>query len=428
MKLKYWMAVVLVVPIAIAGCGAGEEKASSSSVSGPDDPDAAPPNVVNGLGFYLKVVDEDKFLSYMSKGTAFNTDCLVAQNETATQDLACTIDIQEGDLLFHGLTLNYNVSPDMCTYMTMTPYFYYNYESGQGPSAVTLAVTETAGVNTVTACSVTTESGAVAGCTGQLEVSIDTANVEVTCTYDKTSTGGKNCCFGNYTLTKNITGDRVATDVTTAGWGGKYESCLGGPDWSARSASGWPRSVIYYSAGGGLNGTYKIPAPLNKVKSHNYSAANYYAGISSPGAASAMNHTHNGFVSATSSTLPYAVAPIDDRDGSLLASANPSYMFKCLDTAFEVKHRIQVYVREWNTYTQFLAYGTSTGVSGNADVGGVEDGVDCNYGFALESCNDGYDWDDLLNYQDADFDITTDLYNTAPGSEALRINYFPGEE
>ncbi len=435
MNVTYWLAIIVALPIAISGCGGEVEKKSSSSVTDPDptDPGSQPPNVVNALGFYIQVVDQGKFTSYMSKGTAFDTDCLVATDETATKDLTCTIDIQELDLNYHGLILNYNVPPALCKYVRMTPYSYYNYESGKGPSAISMDVNEVGDVKTVTACSVTTEGGVVAGCTGHLEVAFDTANVGFKCEYDKSSTGDPNCCFGNYTFTKNLSGDRVATEIQTLSWSGNYEKCVSGPAWNFISKAGFRLPFIQFSDAGGLNSTYEVTPAIKINKAHNFTASNFYTGISAPGPATTIVHSHDGYVEPRVSTRPYAIDPVDDRDGSPMPSAlfptlNPSYMMECLDTAKEVKHRIQVYIREWNTYSQFITYGTSLGVTGNPDINGVE-GTDCAYGgiAAVYGCNDSGDWDDWLNKEDGDLSVTTDLYDTNGGSESTRVNYYPME-
>jgi hypothetical protein len=376
------------------------------------------------VGFYVKSNLSDKYLSYMTNGSTFNKACSIDPNTTTSQDIICTMDAQEGDLAFWGLELNYNVPPEMCSYMKYTPYFYYNYETGYGPKAVTLNVTESAGTVAVTACSVTDQSGGVtAGCSGHLEVDINTGKASLTCKYDHQLYGGPNCCMGTYTLTKVITGDRTVTEVSTEKWGGDYGSCMGGPgavDWTTKSSSGFPMPLVYNSDATGLNDIFKGTAPMDpsKLRSGNYSASNYYGG-------GGVSHTHDGFVIARSTTKPYAIDPVDDRDGSPLYVANDYFTFECLDDAFEVKHRIRVKVREWNTYSEFLKFGIA-GTAGDPDVGGFEDGVDCDYDVVdTDYCNDRGDWDDLLNAQDGDMTVTTDIYDTSPGNEDSRADWFP---
>jgi hypothetical protein len=424
------LSIMMIVAILVlnSGCTGGASSSSSSSVTPtptvPGTPDEAPPNVVNSVGFYVKSNLSDKYLSFMTTGSTFNKACSIDPETTTNQDLVCTLDAQEGDLGFWGLELNYNVPPEMCSYLRFTPYFYYNYETGYGPKAVTLDVTESAGTSAVTACSVTDENNNVtAGCTGQLEVEINTADVTLTCKYDHQVNEGPNCCMGTYTLTKNITGTRTVTEVSKEKWGGEYGACMGGPgivDWDTKRSSGFPAALVYNSDDKGLNNVFKVTGPMDpgKLRYGNFAVSNYYGG-------STINHTHNGFVLARSTAKPYAIDPVDDRDGSYLEPANEYFKFECLDDAFEVKHRIRVRVREWNTYSEFLKF-AAAGSAGDPDVGGVEDGVDCDYNIDdTDFCNDRADWDDFLNVQDGDLSDPSDTYDTTAGNEASRANWFP---
>ncbi|MGE4133268.1 MAG: hypothetical protein AB7F86_16615 [Bdellovibrionales bacterium] len=417
----------------IAGCGGGESNSTgvpdpsptpTPTPSPPSDPGSAPPDTVNNLGFYVKVIDDGKFLNYMTKNSTFNTSCLVSPTDPTNTDLNCIADIQEGDLFYHPLKLNYNVSPNMCTYLRITPYYYYNFESGTGPSAITLNIFATNGTSTVTGCSVTGSQGTNAACTGNSEVTINTSNQKYSCIYDRSGSDQPNCCFGNYTFTKVITGEGAGTDVQNLNWGGSIKDCLGGPgihSWTHHSKAGWPQSELNFTDKTGLNETWTIESPIKRVLTTNFSVANYHGGN--------VNHGHDAFYIAGTSNLPYAIEPMDDRDGTSMTTTNASYKFECLDQAHEVKHRIQLYVREWDTYANFVTYGTTNGVSGSPDIAGSEDGVACNYGFGSGfPCDDRYDVDDLLNLQDSDLSVTTDTYKTIVGSESLRYNYFPAEQ
>lgn len=409
--------------IACSGKGA-ETSSSSSDPTDPDDPDSAPPNVVNDIGFYVKVANDTKYASYMSKGTSFGSACSISTSAASSQDIVCTVDAQEGDLFFHGLQLNYNVPPTMCKYMRMMPYYYYKHSTGYGPSALSITVDITNDIKTITGCTVTEADGSViAGCSGQKEVTFLTNSMDATCVYDRSDFGGKNCCFGDYTFTKVTTGDTPGTEVVKGNWGGTWSSCLSGPairDWNHAADNGYPIPLVYYTEGSGLNEVYKVSGPIDKRLGENYTVSNYYGD---------MDHTHNGFVDARTTTLPYAFDPVDDLDGSAMPIGKDAYTFECLDTSWEVKHRIRIYVREWNTYSQFIAFGASEGVSGNPNVGGVEDGINCDYSsnFNYGNCNDMWDFDDLLNSLDGDFTTQTDVYDTSSPSASLRRSWHSDE-
>lgn len=300
--------------------------------------------------------------------------------------------------------------------MKMTPPTYYSWEVGTGPSAVTLNILGTGGNQVVQSCEVTYADGSVVNnCAGHDEVRINTADLAVDCVYDHKAWKGPNCCLGSYTFTKIITGEGAGTNSEVVDWGGNLGACISGPgkhSWSAHNNAGFPKPIIYF-AENGLNETLKIEENLTKLFG-NYSVAWHYG---------ALDHTHTGIVDlVTTSSKPYAFAPIDDRDGSPLPELNDKLLLECMDSSFEVLHRIQLSVREWDTFTAFTTFMTSNGVSGNPDNQGVENGVACGYGFNQYDCNDRADFDDLLNAMDGDMSDTTDNYNTTTRD---RFYWFP---
>lgn len=46
----------------------------------------------------------------------------------------------------------------------------------------------------------------------------------------------------------------------------------------------------------------------------------------------------------------------DKLSNVLPRKANPSYTFACLDAARETKHRIRLYINEWDVNSEFLKY------------------------------------------------------------------------
>ncbi len=423
------LAVLLAMQVfsPILGCGGKETSSSSSSDGDPTDPDDAPPEVVNDIGFYVKVLN-DKILHTMTTDGVYGGSCNIPSTATTSQDMVCRVDIQEGDLNFHDIKINYNVPPNICRYMRMTVPHYYNFEVGRGPKVIDIDITgDISGVNTITNCNVTLEDNSVqAGCAGQLEVSFDTGMSDtalmekIQCAYKHPSTG-VNCCTGDFTF---IVDD--GTDVITRAmsWGKLSLGCISGPganSWAFKNSdTGFPKPA-YYFTDDGLNQTWDMISPFTLKYYDNYSMANYSG-------SNGLNHSHNGFVDARTSTMPYAFAPIDDRDGSLIDDLQDSIKLECLDSSFEVVHRIQLYFREWNTFSEFMAFRDAAGASGNPHVGGYEDGVSCDYFLGNpELCNDVRSWDDILNLQDSNYAVTTDIYDTSPGNESQRRFWFPEE-
>jgi hypothetical protein len=180
--------------------------------------------------------------------------------------------------------------------------------------------------------------------------------------------------------------------------------------WPAFTKRGLPESLLTFVAGTGLNSLFAFRPPIVVPNGGSVvSVANYYGDVS---------HTHTGYVVARSSNYPYAVDPVDDRNGTNLETfdstmplvGNDAYEFRCLDEGKEVINRIRLYIRSWNTYTDFIAYGTSNGTTYNPDVTGDE-GTACRG--LVGPCNDLTKWD------------STSL--TGPYTSANRVNYFPNE-
>ena len=81
--------------------------------------------------------------------------------------------------------------------------------------------------------------------------------------------------------------------------------------------------------------------------------------------------------------------------------SNPYFVWTCMDRAKEVRHRIILMVREWNTQKEYNRFKESLGSSGDPDIAG-EEGSLCDYYTSDEKtlfdrdslCNDFLDLDD----------------------------------
>lgn len=378
---------VLFIFIAIfSGCG--DELPSSDTDSSSSTVDNPEVGVVQETAFYVRLYDDGKLPYYMSKLGDFSTNCSIAAGQTG-QALDCVLDVNELDLYYNGISLQYNVPSTMCNYVQFSTYWYYNFEVGTGPSTIVINQTKDVDGNLLSnSCVIdgTTE----ADCEGT-EAIYSAATDTLSCVYDHTPSDGPNCCLGNYTKTHNITvsGGSATTSITTGTWGGsKVSACIGGPgktDWQSYNKSGYPTGVIYYTPSIGLNEKYQITAPIKSTNSgSNFPIANFYT---------SSKHTHTGYNSSRSSSIPFFINPLDDRSQDVLYSGNPAYTWRCLDKNDEVINQIRVYVREWNTYSEFVKYGTTSGASGDPDIGGYE-GSTCDYMSSGFECNDLKDLDD----------------------------------
>ena len=79
----------------------------------------------------------------------------------------------------------------------------------------------------------------------------------------------------------------------------------------------------------------------------------------------------------------------------------PYYTLSCLDSNFEILHRVHLVIREWNTLEEFVTFQDTEGRSGDPDIEG-EEGDECLYyepdeflSHSGQQCNDFSDIDDI---------------------------------
>ncbi len=384
-----------------------------------------PVGQVEGTGFWITVTS-DQHTILVNSDDGFGTNCFIDATETSNKLMKCFIDVLEGDLYVYDIKIQYNAPPNLCDHVMLTPAWHWNQSIGRGPSSIVVNVDTSSSNPVVTSCTSRIADGSTVACSANPEL-IDVLNPEgPKCVYDKsTLVGGKNCCLGIYgqTIINDDGAGGITTNFNLKDWGGDITSCLGGPvktSWDIFTADGYPATLVLpvkKTANGGTAGlneelTLKSNASTTRTFFSHY--ANFYEMTSSP-------HNHDGYVSATTSDKPYAVDPIDDLDGSLIRSGNDSYTITCLDNAWEIRHQIKAYIREWNTVADFIAYSDSDGVVYNPHKQGVE-GTDCDYdGIFGDSCNDLIDFTDILTNVGGTY--TTD--NLDPDAATIRDSYFP---
>ena len=409
-------------------------------------PSPTPGPEPSNKSIFMAVSEESSknFVSYMSRDGVFGSDCEIPTGEF-DQHIECLIDVIEQDLYFYGLGIEVNVPDEDCNYATFYPYWYYNFETGVGPESVALEIEKDAeGNNTSFQCAVNGE--AMGDCSSLVEVVVDQTDDSLRCVYDTSHLdNGQNCCFGKYSLYKKVTTTDEEGNVTVDSsnedgqdWGGSFPSCIGGggsshAGWSKFYSEGVPRSLIFDVPKGGVNRVFSFASNLSVFNNgSNRHLANYYKRDRNP-------HSHTGFVDKLRiSNKPYPIEPIDDRDGTpmysrpisiddttyFLGSGNDAYTLSCYDKGRELKHRINLFVREWNTLDEFLLYGDSSGAEGDPDIGGAE-GVDCDFNPPSPlrpACNDRFDWLDFLTQATSSSGDSYDMSNVTN-----RAYYFPRE-
>ncbi|MBE8163469.1 MAG: hypothetical protein HAW63_05735 [Bdellovibrionaceae bacterium] len=347
-----------------------------------------------------------------SQGCTIDASPINSESKTpiTSESKTCLVEINELDSHLQGLKLEINVPPQMCKYVALDNYWYYNYEVGKGPESV--AITQTI-----------TEAGTtyrcVEGC-GK-EASLDTAAGVLSCAYDYTNSQGPNCCLGSYSLTITvIESGKKPQRTAQAGqeWGGDLSACISGPattnSWPQKEKDGHttPARVFHSVESGGLKTQITILPPVDQKSRGNVFAANFYTGALNSSTPTEKTKTHPHFRSrsiringklttpSSNSKLPRAIDPIADNSGDPLPIGNDAYRVLCLDEAYEVLQQINVYVREWNTRDKYTEYVTDvTNISPEPDVEGREgsDTADCGRFSSNNPCNDFSDWDDSVD-------------------------------
>jgi hypothetical protein len=407
------------------GCNSGATDGLNVPDPGSGNGGGVIPGTADGVAgdnyFYVGVDKTVNNIAHVHASTGFSDPCSIINTTTTSTDMECIIEVPEASTYYSGLALKVNQPADMCRALVYRPYWYYNEEIGIGPTyvEVTRSKVVNASGDVTWGASIDCDIGddgnapvAAAGCAGHTELvaAIDNSNgtVAVNCRYNRANEDDKhNCCLGEYTYVLSTAESNDATlfngttsDLpTTVKWGGDPQNCIGGPGkgWPLVDADNFP--VGLYSDNPNPDQPHKrdfkiletqevIPLTAGRA----WEVGRYSSNFFTPAV-----HTHSGYVSASTSSNPYYVTPIDDRSGSPVISGNASYMFECLDPSSEMKHRISVKVREWDSYIDYLLYISSTGTSGSPDRRGVaETPGDANCDGVSGPCNDFHDADDFV--------------------------------
>lgn len=347
LKLSPFLTAIALAALATYGCGSPvkSEKSLTPPFTIPSGNWADPTNPdtdeepSEAAGFFVKLLSDTAEIKTHRADTAyggttdntqfysgnFSTECRIPVGTTvaADRDILCYAEIEELDVYFSEMTIQYHLPPSMCSYAKFLPYFFYVWEPGAGETNLTVTFDENGAV--------IANSAGVSATTGAPECPA----------YDHTGSDGPNCCVGDYTLTttQNRTAPDPPTVTTTEGeWGGTVGNCLSGPGTSAShssyiSADGIPLTKVQYVDGTGLNDKFKILAPIASSFNGYYISSNLWT----------ANYYRNG------DYLPGDDRPIGLRKPAT-AGVLPSdtYKFECHNRAEELQYRIRLMIREWN--------------------------------------------------------------------------------
>ena len=226
--------------------------------------------------------------------------------------------------------------------------------------------------------------------------------------FNKSNVDLANCCFGDYTL-------HTGESRTTGKWGGDFNECIGGPvrfdSWQTLAGKdAYSKRVIENTQKEGLKvPQFELDALINIYddqktigRATSFITANHWEDVED-----------KDFNSSKSKLKIYSVQDLTQEDINNgftldnLPGGQPFFVWSCLDKAKEIKHRIILLIREWNTQKEYNKFKETSGSSGDPDIVGAEGDL-CDYYttdekdlFRYDSdCNDYLDLDDWINESD----------------------------
>lgn len=294
--------------------------------------------------FVLPIFDIPGTPYYIHEQKDFDTKCQISKSETdlTKKDLYCILDAQELDLYHTKLKLNFNAPQNVCSWVRVKPFWFYDYEPSPGPIVRQMTVKITATAKTPS--DVTDLSGNI--------VTDATPNFDLSganCSYDysKTILGAPNCCEGKLLLTtedKSVTPN--TTTLTEIDFGGKVSNCVAGPgkDYQVNQQN-FPSTKDFF-AEQGINSTLDLPAMDSSGKQR--SGLIYLANFFRP---ADYGNAGGTFSTSTTTTFPRGMRGPDVL-GSYPAGF-PYYEFDCRDRANDLIARIRLLIRGWDKLVDF---------------------------------------------------------------------------
>ena len=241
---------------------------------------------------------------------------------------------------------------------------------------------------------------------------------------DRSEEGLANCCFGMHEVTEyksnQTTGGFDKSEGKQEDWGGVFHQCIGGlakvNGVQIGNISGPGISFVGVPAG-------LVEPAFNKREQENYTIPHIrsFDPISIIQQGSTLRNRINRVDKRKSLSLatcwgddsgPEGCKVQDDGwpDKMYIADdislrnlpgvfGHPFMSWSCLDAGYEVRHRIHLIVREWNTEEEFLDYQSSEGSNGDANYSQDSDACDYyspdNWISPEPQCNDLQDVEDL---------------------------------
>jgi hypothetical protein len=410
----FFIAFIAVVGLSLTSCKSETNYLTTDSASSGDGGGGDTPTAATGFRIRLKAkTGVDGFLHKFGD-IAAGCEVPLADKDTPTS-INCMLNMMEYDLWFHGFQYEVNVPTGFCEYIEEYPHWYWDSLPGAAPLAASITALD----GVITACSADGVAGSIAAGGARCTVGegVFTSSGQFKCDYDYTTPGGlgPNCCVGStdLALTTSTTvldppGVNTVTTAVKISQTGLPANCLVSPmnylpEWP-KNQYGIATGMLVELAGNQLTRIQKVPSPFgvfdDDKRNLGYATA-FIAGMHDWSAYSTDPATW-----ATARQRPRPLRPLRDKGpngnwstGSALPGFDGSYQFLCLGPAGELKHRIRLYVNEWNTIEDYQAF-KADGVASAVDPSrrGVA-GVDCsavNTGIGA-TCNSFWGFEDIID-------------------------------
>ncbi len=374
-----WVAALL--SVVLASCSAQDEvslgSGSPGSGGGTDSgtPAEGTEEVSVPQGTFSLSLTTPAYATHLlhKAGSDFGAPCAVDPEAVgAARFIECEVEVEELDLMMHGLSFEALISRHNCAHVSYTPYFYLSAPAGAGPTHV--------------AYTKNTDTGAITE-----DVNGFSFNGEPYCPFDYSSlnSDAPNCCTGEFTLTETtISNGNTSVSVSTNDWGGKVGNCASGAGTLGPvNDEGLPLTVYAINSsrqGAGLKISKRYEGLLGAHRSQRLATRGSTSSISVAADHPLVNQTINGSGFGFLSVF-YANYYTAASWGGALPDGivSPYYEFTCLDAAHEETAQIRLTVREWNVHGDLTLANLA-----NADLGGLDS-------FSRPN-NDMGDWDDAV--------------------------------
>lgn len=288
-----------------------------------------------------------KLIGGANGDTDWSQQCTIPLSDfnTPAADIECYIEAHELDLYARGLTISSAVPAGLCEYFVEEPYYYFKYLPGVGnPGPLSYSTTDPI------------------------------------CAFDYTSQKGPNCCTGLWTMSPGA--DPTKQPPRDGKYTGDFSACYSAPNLSElpKSEDGIPEGILYGDSIGGVKISRDLKGRLYGGNVRNtINLANYYL---------PSDHTHPTANPMLAGNAPIAFDWHLDTAKGVNYPTNPFFKYTCYDTNREVRARITLSVREWNTIAELHQGGNPnlTGVLPNGD-----------------NLNDYFDWKDFGDFSNTLF-------------------------